>query len=151
MSTPATAEAAPAKRVLVLDAHETVRWRVRFVLVSRGVARRCLVSSSVPEAVALAPCHQPHLAIVGSVARGDAADAVADLHRARPGLRVLRLVDDMGESCGADPRLARTAPMAELEAAVRELTGLPPSDDAAPASELSARRCEVLAGLAASG
>jgi len=149
MSAPAAALAAPPKRVLVLDAHETVLWGVRFVLISRGAARRCLTTSSMLEAVAFAGRYQPHVAILGSVPPVAPADAAAALRRARPGLRLIRLVDRADESCRADLQLSRTAPIAELEAAVRELTGQPPSTQEAPAGELSARQREVLAGLAA--
>jgi DNA-binding NarL/FixJ family response regulator len=144
----AAAQDAPAKRVLVLDAHETVLWGVRFVLVSRGVARRCLLSSSVLEAVAFAGRYEPHVAILGSVPPVASADAAAALRRARPGLRLLQLVDRGSGACDADLRLARDAPVAELEAAVRALTGQPAAAEAPDAGALSARQREVLAGLA---
>ncbi|HMJ03374.1 MAG TPA: hypothetical protein VK506_10560, partial [Conexibacter sp.] len=105
MSALAAEQTAPAKRVLVLDAHETVLWGVRFVLVSRGVARRCLLSSSVLEAVAFADRYAPHVAILGLVPPVASADAAAALRRARPGLRLLQLVDRDSGPCGADLRL----------------------------------------------
>lgn len=136
-------------RVLALDAHETVLWGLRFVLVSRGVARRCLLSTSVLEAVSYATRYDPHVAIVGAVPPVAPADAVAALQRARPGLRVLQLADHGAGPSDADLRRPRDASVDDIAAAVGELTGQRPSDRESLAEELSGRQREVLAGLAA--
>jgi DNA-binding NarL/FixJ family response regulator len=136
-------------RVLVLDAHETVLWGLRFVLVSRGVARRCLLSTSVLEAISLATRYDAQVAIVGDVPPVAPADAVAALRRARPGLQVLQLVAHGSAPSAAALRRPRDASVDDIAETVARLAGQPAPARETLAAELSGRQREVLAGLAA--
>jgi DNA-binding NarL/FixJ family response regulator len=147
MSEPATTPH-PARRVLVLDARETVQCGVRFVLLRHGVARRCLEAGSLPTAVELIHRYQPHVAIIGDVPGTSQAHAIGVLRRARPAVAIVALAMSGLALPPVDARLPGTAPIRDLILAVARLGGQQ-SPDQSTSADLSRRQRQVLSGLAA--
>jgi two-component system response regulator DesR len=137
-----------SRRILVLDAHETVQCGLRFALVRQRLARRCLGCSSLPDAVAVTRRYEPNLAIVGHVPGAGQAHAIDLLRRARPGIQILALTDRSIPLPAADGRLPATASIREVLNAVQALDARSLTRGSESKS-LSVRQREVLGGLAA--
>lgn len=77
-------------RVLVVDDLEVIHLGYRLMLCGRDWVERCIAARSVEQAIALARCYGPHLAIAEAFGETrPVATLVASLQQAAPGIRVL--------------------------------------------------------------
>jgi two-component system response regulator DesR len=141
-------------RVLVVDAQEVVHLGLRQVLGRETWIARCIGTTGVAQAVALASRYEPHLAIVGLQVEGRSWPEVCDrLGAARPGMRLMLLSGGetiprhLAQARGVDGVVCTNQPARAISLAVRLAAkghSVFPRDVGLDGLELSDRERQVL-------
>jgi two-component system response regulator DesR len=111
-------------RVLLADASDLAHWGFRSVLRRRAWVDQLTCARSHREAVELARCHRPHVAVVAIELENAHAGLCHDLTAASPSTRVLlmsseRISEARARCLGAAGVVPRTLPAPEIAEAAR--------------------------------
>jgi DNA-binding NarL/FixJ family response regulator len=145
-------------RVLVVDSHEVVHLGLRQVLGREPWIARCIGTTGVAQAIALACRYEPHLAVVGLQVDGRPwPEVCARIRHACPGIRLMLLSGGetiprhLAQTHGVDGVVCTDQPAREISLAVHRAArgqSVFPLDAGFDGLELSERERQVLDLLA---